>query len=244
MKKIFNFITTGCSFTAGVIPLPHNTTTDWEVKGSVWPHHCFAKMNPETSNFLNLALPGGGNMAATTNLIYYLETNLSRLDPEKTLIGLNISGLDRVDTMVNNHSNLANKNFCCIDPIGQTHFSDQFGFGWHTKGTSGELSQTIYAHIFNSLLVIECFAYLERHNFNYFFMLLNNAVYDYAPEWFQQALDLRNDSWIKFDGTYGMYEFAQQGAWLDHSGHPTIQGHKLIADYVMRHIKKNNLYHE
>lgn len=238
-----NFITTGCSFTAGTIPLPHDNKNAWKNKGSVWPHFCFAEMNPAQDQFINLALPGGGNIAAFTNLIYILENNQQTFRPDNTLIGINITGMHRYDLINDSINNdQINKNLCCIDTNGIQHISDTLGFGWVTGQHFG--NQKI--DILSAVTIVQSLAYLELHKFNYFFMLMNNAIYDYSPEWFKHALNKRKSNWITFNEYIGMFEFVEQLKQTTNDGHPSTDGHKSIGRVVLDFINtkhKNYLNH-
>lgn len=234
---MLNFITTGCSFTAGVIPLPHNSALDWHTKGSIWNHFCFAEMDPANDRFINLALGGGGNIAATTNLIYYLETNKQQVTPDNTIIGLNITGHGRRDIICDLANQQINTDLCCIDSRGLHHISKELGFGWITNNNK---HTTEHIDIQSCLALIQCFSYLELNKFRYFFMLMNSAVYTQSPRWFQNALDGRDINWVKFDGIIGMMELAlaKKLTRTQLDWHPNIQGHKLISQYVINFIKK------
>lgn len=224
------FITTGCSFTAGVIPLPHDNLSAWETQGSVWPHFCFSKMRCNDAEFINLALPGGGNVAAMNNLVYLLETEKQRITPDNTIIGINLTGLGRVDIITDLRSDKVNNDLACINPTGIEHPNKRLGFGWITHGNFSNVQQ---AEILSCLSVLQCFSYLELHNFKYFFMLMNSPIYTHAPAWFQQVLDSRKDNWVTFGNEIGMAEFAKKSNLLGDSSHPSTAGHKLISSYVM-----------
>jgi len=229
-----NLITTGCSFTAGVIPLPHENKIAWKNRGSVWPHFCFAEMNPAQDKFVNLAIPGGGNIAAFTNLIYVLENNKT-FTPDNTLIGINLTGMHRYDAISDSANVQVNKNLCCIDIDGITHISDTLGFGWITGKHFGNQK----VDILSAVTIIQGLSYLELRKFNYFFMLMNNAIYDYSPEWFQQALDIRKSNWITFNKHIGMFEFVRNLNQVTEDGHPTTDRHKRISEFVIEYIKNN-----
>jgi hypothetical protein len=234
---MLNFITTGCSFTAGTIPLPHDTPEDWSMKGSIWNHFCFAEMDPANDRFTNLALSGGGNIASTTNLIYYLETNKKHVTPDNTLIGLNITGTNRQDIICSLNNRNINTNLCCVDTQGLQHVSKELGFGWITNDNE---HTTEHIDIQSCLALLQCFSYLELNKFRYFFMLMNSAVYTQSPQWFQSAIDDRNVNWIKFDGIAGMMELAvsKKLTRTQVDLHPNIEGHKLISQYVIDFIKQ------
>jgi hypothetical protein len=232
MKKI-NFITTGCSFTAGIIPLPHTDSDDWNERGSVWTHFCFAKTDTAHSKFVNLGLPAGGNIAAMSNLIYYLETNQTHLDKSNTIIGFNITELGRVDTIADSIDTRINRNLCCIDPSGLKHFSDEVGFGWITGLAVKKDYWSEKNYINSCLAVLQCLCYLELHNYQYFFMTMTDQIYTTAPTWFQQCLDSRKDKWITFDGAQSMLTLVKEQKMCKPDLHPSTQGQKLIAQYVL-----------
>lgn len=238
---MLNFVVTGCSFTAGVIPLPHTDAAAWQQQGSVWPHFIFAKMNPLTDTFKNLALPGGGNIAAFTNLIYYLETNKSTINSSNSIVGFNIAAPNRLDTICDVNDPSININLCCIDSAGITHPSGELGFGWITSGVIHRQHKT---EILNYMAIIQALEYLEHHKFRYFFMLMNDAVYTYAPGWFRQALDSRDDSWIKFNSNMSMLGLVSTHNLCvsAQDRHPSTEGHVKIADYVNDFLTDKSWY--
>lgn len=236
-----HLITSGCSFTAGIIPLPHDQSSYWFEQGSVWPHFIFAKMDTANDTFKNLALPGGGNIAAFTNLIYYLETNKSTINASNSIIGFNITEPNRLDTISDIGYSGINVDQCCIDPTGIAHPSSELGFGWVTSGLTHRRHKT---DISSYMAVIQALGYLDQHNFRYFFMLLSDAVYTYAPDWFQQALDSHSDNWIKFKSEMSMLEFvsAQNLCVSAQDRHPSREGHIKIAEYVDDFLKDRSWY--
>jgi hypothetical protein len=227
-----NFIVTGCSFTAGIIPLPHDDPAHWEQRGSVWPHFCYSKMNPKVDSFVNLAMPGSGNIAAFSNLIYYLETTKPPVD--QTIIGFNITGLDRLD-IIRDINEPHNTDLCCIDTTGIVHPSVSLGFGWETSTIKHKIFKI---NILSCLTILQAITYLDHAKYNYFFMLMNNSIYNDAPDWFKQVLDQRKNRWITFNETVGMQEFADSKNMLisPTDRHPTTDGHKIIASYVLDYL--------
>lgn len=236
-----HFITSGCSFTAGVIPLPHDRADLWLTQGSVWPHFIFAKMNPQRDRFVNLALPGGGNVAAATNLIYYLETNKSSINADSALIGFNITAHHRLDVMANAYDKNINRDLCCIDPVGIVHPSESLGFGWITQGTN---HQQMTAGIASYVAVTQALCYLRHHKFKYFFMIMNNFVYTHAPEWFKSVIDGHNDHWIRFDNQISMHSYVSANGLCVSARdlHPSTAGHKKIAEFVDKFLVDKSWY--
>jgi hypothetical protein len=187
-------------------------------------------MDPEQSNFINLAMPGGGNFSALSNLVYYLETH-KNLNSSNTLVGFNITGLYRHDEICDNNNPKANKNLCCINPVGIVHPSEELGFAWVTHGVGLEKTE-----ILNFLAILQGITYLETNKFDYFFMLMNDHVYIDLPDWLKEFLKNRTSNWVKFENIMGMAEFAQQQNLLTNDGHPDQNGHKLIADYILKFL--------
>jgi hypothetical protein len=225
------FITAGCSFTAGTSQIEEATHLP-----TVWPHFLLPAINPKI--FYNLAISGGGNHSISTNLIYLLETK-KYINTNNALIGINITGLDRIDTM------------CAVDhPDANKHFSwdHDFGFSWITEGGfthrglpfNGALQKNTgleQIHILNALAIIKCFSYLELHKFSYFFMVMDDVVIQDSPPWLLDFLNCRQKQWITFNNYNTMHSFAKENFLLEEDKfHPTASGHKLIADVVMKQL--------
>jgi hypothetical protein len=225
------FITAGCSFTAG-----GSLIEDAIQHPKTWSHFLLPKINPEF--FYNLAMPGGGNGATGTNLIYLLETK-KYIEPKNTLIGINITGLDRIDTM------------CAVDhPDANKHFSwnYDFGYSWITEGGFTSNMSPFYGalqknteleqiRISNALAIITCFCYLELHKFNYFFMIMDDLVIQDSPPWFLDFLNCRQQQWITFNDHNTMHSLVKEKNLLEEDKfHPSIGGHQLIADIVIEQL--------
>jgi hypothetical protein len=156
-----------------------------------------------------LAIPGGGNQQINNNLVYLLESK-KYIEPKNTLIGINITGLDRVDLM------------CPIDhPDVNENFSWQqdFGFGWINEGSfcnytppfNGKLQKNIGIEqviLYNCLAIIQCFSYMELQGFKYFFMLMDNDILKDSPAWFKNFV-LHNNHLVRFNQVNNMHDFVQ-----------------------------------
>lgn len=190
-----------------------------------------------------MAIPGGGNQQISNNLIYLLESK-KHLEPKNTLIGINITGLDRFDLM------------CPIDhPDANKYFSWQqdFGYGWITEGSfcnsappfNGKLQKNIGIEqliLYNCLAIIQCFSYIELQGFRYFFMLMDNNILKDSPEWFKNFV-LNNSHFVKFDQVNNMHDFAQQQKELSTDGfHPSKNGYKMIAQQVKDFLNKDPIF--
>jgi hypothetical protein len=223
--KYKKFITTGCSFTAGVLESIDNQTA------FAWPHFCVLDLGLATDDFLNFALPGGGNTAAISNLVYYLELNP---DLDCALVGINLTALGRCDSMCNQAHLNANQD------QSNKHIQQQLHIGWiHNSLDRHQVSRGSTALTIQSCLaIVQGITYLESKNIDYFFMLMTDSIYAYSPAWFQQFLDARQDHWVKFGEITGMLEFVEQLNLQTSSDdfHPSIQGHKHIADRVLAHL--------
>lgn len=231
MKKYKNFITSGCSFTSGVV----NATSLDELsqQAFAWPHYCLLEMNLENGHFLNFATPGGGNIAAINNLIYYIESD-KQLDANSTLIGLNLTGLDRYDTICRVGHKDSNTDLSIRD------IKEKLNIGWVNHIHSREkLNRGIQElQIFNCLCIVQGITYLESKNFDYFFMLMTDNIYHNAPVWFKDFLDARQRNWVKFDENLSMLSFVKKQNANTSDNHPSKIGHQMLAKYVLTHLEK------
>jgi hypothetical protein len=240
VTQILNFITAGCSFTAGT------SCIDQAKKNPVtWAHYLLSTVMPKF--FYNLAIPGGGNQQLVDNLIYLLETK-KYIDPQNTLIGINITGLDRIDTM------------CAIDhPNSNKNFSwaNEFNYSWITEGSfinkslpfNGALQKNVgltQIQLTNCLSIVKCFSYLEKHGFNYFFMIMNDNIISDSPAWFNSyLLEQKTNSYIKFNDCYSMHSFAKSQNLLEKDNfHPDKNGNQLIASKIVKFLFDKKLISE
>jgi len=226
MHNLTHFVVTGCSFSAGVFDevVP---AAEWVNRASSWPMFLYSELMPVNDTFINLAIPGGGNTAAFTNLIYLLESN-KNLTSKNTIIGFNVTSLYRQDQI------------CDIrDTTRHTYisFSDvhkELKISWKKLPTDAATDFSTIA-IQSALKVIESITYLEQMGYNYFFMLMNDDIYYHSPEWFQDFLDKRKDkTWITFGDCLSMDSFTKSvsGYVSDHDLHPNLDTHKLISQRV------------
>jgi len=235
-NKIKNFITVGCSFTAGTsnIDLAKKNPTRW-------PHFLLSIIDPDF--FANLAISGGGNSSQMTSLTCFLETK-KNIIPTDTLIILNLTGLYRVDTM------------CSIDhPDANPHISwaQDLGFTWITCDMLGTkisaISKFLHKNMeleqiktFSCLAIIQGLSYLESNNFNYFFMLMDDFILEDSPEWFRNFLEQRKNKWIKFDQHQTMHSYVSElELTCEDNFHPSTDGHKLIAQNIIDTLKLHTL---
>lgn len=220
-----NLIFSGCSFTAS----SSNFSTNY-IDNEAWPQYLAQKISPKVFN--NLSIPGGGNKSIAYNLIYYLNSK-NYLDLEKTFVGFNITGLDRIDTM------------CSVDhPNANPHFSwnKDFRFSWITEGSwtanippfFGSIeknmgySQTI---LDNCLTLSALISFLEFKKVNYKFMLLDDNVYHLGPNWWHQLLD-NNSKLVKPDDL-NMFEWGNANNSLrSDKFHPNNEANKYFAEVV------------
>ena len=233
MKPYKNFIVSGCSFTAGIIN-PKNVD-EWATQSFAWPHYCFLEMDPENSNFLNFALPGGGNIAAINNLVYYLELH-KEVNSTNTLVGLNVTGLERSDIICYPGHLDANND------VANQHIKEQLNIGWIHSTTSREYLQqgVVPLTIQSCLCIVQGIVYLESRGIDYFFMIMTDSVYSDSPLWFKEFLDARRSNWVQFDNTRGMMEFVKQHQLTKTNSdfHPSQKGHKILSEHVLTHLNK------
>ena len=235
MKKFEKLVISGCSFSAGSGEIKNGT-----MYPTTWSHFLLPKINPNI--FVNLSIPGGGNIAAGYNIVYLLETK-KFFTSNDTLVLFNITGLDRFDTICYKDNTCANFAFS---------WNEDFKFGWLTEGPFGNaeprppfkgmlqknmgLDQII---TFNSLSIINTITYLEANNFQYAFMLMDQHIETAAPDFLKKFLDDRSAYHVTFNEISNMYEYCKQNTWLKKDQfHPSQEGHNAIADFVFRHIDK------
>ena len=240
MKKYKHFITSGCSFSSGVINNPNNTLEAWQNQSFAWPHYCFLDMWADDHTFLNFAQPGNGITATFTSLIYYLELN-KHITPGNTLIGFNLTGLERQDIPAKvDHPN-ANSDLATRDT------KKELQLGWIRRNDLTVSTEQYYTDImqqgaeeisnFNKIAAIQGITYLESRGFDYFFMLMTESIVDSADDYFYKFLDERHQNWVTFDKHRGMYEFVKEQQLATSDGHPSKEGHWLIASHVLEHLK-------
>jgi len=231
MKKYNNFIVTGCSFSSGVINA--HSTEHWKTAAFSWPHYCFLEMDPEHSQFLNFALPGGGNIAAMTNLVLYLEQHPD-VTGSNTLVGLNITALERFDIIC------APGAPGTVYNLAAQHVTQELDIGWIHNQHSRHLKHSTSAGVQKSCIsLIQAMVYLESKSIDYFFMLMTQDIYTYSPDWFKRFLDARTHHWVKFDSTIGMLEYIKKHELITDDLHPTRAGHGVLAGHVIKHLTNN-----
>jgi hypothetical protein len=178
-------------------------------------------------------LPPNKQEIAVKNLIYYFELN-----PEinNTLVGFNITGLTRQDIIC--HSTHPAKN----NDLSSRDITQKLNIGWARGSDNLKIKQQGPDEIiiYNCLEIIQGIIYLESKNIDYFFMFMTSADYN-APIWIKTFLENRKKNWVTFDDQIGMLEFVKQHNLTisndDH--HPSREGHRLIASYILSHLKKN-----
>jgi hypothetical protein len=234
MKNYQHFIASGCSFTA-CMPVngPMDKLLTWENQSSVWPHFCFQPMDVANGKFLNFALPGGGNVAAMNNIIYYLESN-KNINCSNTLVGFNLTGLYRRDTICRIDHPEANNDLSNYD------IKENLNISWIHSASNGLDIKTPgpdEQKIYSCLSIVQAIRYIESKNIDYFFMLMNEPIYEHAPAWFKEFLDARTKNWVKFNTFIAMQEFVKSKNLTTDDGHPTRDGHRMIASYVLQHLE-------
>lgn len=228
---IKQFIISGCSFSVG-----DSSIEVVKQQPSTWSHFLLPKINP--TFFYNLAIPGNGNHAISTNLLYLLETK-NHIQPEDTLIGINISGLERIDIMCAVDHPDANKNFS---------WDKDFEYGWLSHNIFANKVSPFYGSLqknmelaqvqrLSAMEITKCFSYLEHKKFNYFFMVMDRWIINDSPQWFLDFLNARQEKWVTLDGYKDMKSFAKKNNWLAQDNfHPSVQGQQEISNFVLKHL--------
>lgn len=236
MSQLEYFITAGCSFTAGTSDIDQARSNP-----ESWPHFLLEKI---PARFLiNLAIPGGGNQQIADNVIYLLETK-KYITSENCLIGINFTGLDRLDIMCAVDHPDANKNFS---------WSKDFGFGWITEGTfvsktspfngmlqkNMELDQT---QLSNCLSIVKLLSYLELNRFKYFFMLMNDEIMDTSRTWFNDFVNQGQTGPVIFGQSKSMKSFATDKGLLNKDQfHPNKEAHQLMSNEIFGYLLDKKL---
>lgn len=229
MIPVQYLITAGCSFSAGTSDLQQACSSP-----QVWPHFLSQKIDPKF--LINLAIPGGGNQQIADNLIYLLETK-KYITAENSLIGINFTGLDRIDTM------------CAVDhPDANKHFgwSRDFGFGWITEGSfvnksapfngalqkNMELTQVQRSNLLN---IVKLLSYLNINGFKYFFMMMNDEIIEQPIV--RSNVCTNQERWVHFGNFDNMKSFVtNQGLLAEDRFHPSKSGHEQIAKTIFEFL--------
>lgn len=240
VKNYKKFITTGCSFTCGVLPFEpdHNTNLDrWRQSSFVWPHYVYSEIADPETKFINLAVSGNGNEAAFHYLIYYLEL-YPDIDPSNILVGFNITGLERIDQ------------FCNVNDPKQKILTDardvidllKINTTERDHAKLDKFNSKFNLIEQNQIRIIQAITYLEYHHIDYFFMFMTNKDYNLAASYFKKFIDSKKENWVQFDREIGMMEFCVKKNLTvsDTDLHPNREGHELIAQYVNNHLKSRN----
>lgn len=224
-----HLIIAGCSFSAG-----DSNIDKARENPSTWAHWLLDPLSPK---FLyNLAIPGGGNFAISHNLVYILESK-KYMTPKNTMIGFNLSSLDRSDVICPVDHPQANQSFS---------WSKDFGYAWLTQGSfayqTPPFKRMLQLHMglenlitLNCLAIVQCMTYLEHRGFDYFFMLMDDTIIQDSPAWFTDSvLHGRKHKMVTFGEHQSMHEFcAGNDKLLSPDGfHPSNLGYQRIGERV------------
>lgn len=235
MTSTVYLVNAGCSFTAGTsdIHLAKNNPQSWG-------HFLLSKINPRI--YINLGIPGGGNRQIADNLIYLLNSK-PEITPSNSLILFNISGLDRIDTMCSIEHPDANKNFS---------WSKDFGFSWITEGGFVSTNAPFYGalqknmeleqiRLSSCLAIIQLLAFLKLKKFRFFFMTLDDKIFEECPTWFKTVIfEHYNHNYIRFGEVFSMHEFAKSKNLLAPDRfHPNLEANQLVANVVYETLIDN-----
>lgn len=220
-------ITTGCSFTAGSSDLAQAIA-----EKNTWVHYLLEPW--QIKILVNLAIPGGGNIASSFNLKWFL-MNHKEFSCDNTTILFNLTGLGRYDLLVDPDHPDANQHFS---------WANYCGFSWITSG--GFVNKNPYFLTIqqnsgyenfvklNQMAIIDLFTFIELHNFKYAFMCMDNDILNRDKnDFFSEFIDKRQDKLIKFKN-YHMHEYCRANGLLADDGfHPGTKGYQEIANHVI-----------
>jgi hypothetical protein len=228
------FLVSGCSFTTG-----SSDAGDIHKKMNSWPCPLVVKYNIPI--IYNLALSGGGNTSICHNISYVIDTD-PVFAPENTLVLFNITGLDRIDLMVQSDHPDINTN-------GSWH--KVFPFAWITSGgwLTGKLKKitdTLQKNLgwdsvirSNCLNIINFIQRLEADGYRYYFMLMDDQILDDAPDFFINFIKSKTQQWITFNEYLSMHSYGKSLGLLESDNfHLTLEGNLKIAEIVNNQITK------
>lgn len=236
---IQHLVAAGCSFTAdGVGGVPPNELNPTGACTFI-PDEAYVAADPKTwigflaqrlqvRSLINLAANGHGNTLTAMNIMQVL-TKFD-YDPVTTMIMFNITDAGRLDVMCDWHHPQASQYCTWPQQVLPYRYLDPNSEVQQTvkKNMGLEQVETVSCHALQGLM---CF--LKENKFQFKFLTMR----DYTNHSPLSALIQQHEAhWIPLSTSAGMMEYAQaQGLTVSQRDpHPTVQGQKLIADWVER----------
>jgi hypothetical protein len=250
MKQYKNLIASGCSFTSngmgGAPPTDRSQggcsyiDDPQEIVGEKsylaltpgsWSGFLAQKLN--VTSMINTASGSHGNILIVHTLLEIL--NKFPYDPEHTLIVFNLSDPARLDLPCEfNHVDADHTHILWTKNIIDHSYLK-------LSGSDTKINKIIrlmgidQVEQFTSNAVELLFTLLEHRKYNFYFMMMKNYI---NHRYLGPVIEKYKDRLINLSPGISMYDFCQLTnnyiSKLDE--HPTINGHKLIADAVYSHI--------
>jgi hypothetical protein len=226
-----NLLIGGCSFSAGTSDIGEALA-----QPSTWAHFLLSKI--DINLYANLAIPGGGNLATSFNILNFLQKN-THFNKKNTLVIFNITGLERIDTIcATDHP----------DAIQYFSYSKSLNYNWINEGSFetkmspfyGKLQKNMgydQVKILNEYAVITLISFLENENYNFRFMYMDEEIVKESSDIFQKFLLKRQSNLILFDEHLAMHEYCKQQQALHRDNqHPSVHGYQLISAKVLENL--------
>jgi hypothetical protein len=236
-----NLIVSGCSFTSdGIGGSPPtdisqggcsyiNTGDHPIAEPNTWPGFLARKLN--VTSLINTACSGHGNILVANSILELL--NKFNYAPENSLIIFNLSDPARLDLP------------CAFDDLN----ADDKNVLWtndiidysYLKISNDNIDRIkIWMGIdqvekFTSNAIELLFTLLEYRKFNYYFMIMGNYI---DHQYLGPIIKKHKDRLISLNPGISMIDFCQltNNTVSDSDLHPSIDGHKIIADMIYEYI--------
>jgi len=240
---IEHIVAGGCSFTAdgvgGIPPNLHSPEgacsfvsdgfyTAAEPKSWV----SFLAQQLQVKSLVNLASSGHGNMATANNIISLLTR--FKYDKTKTIILFNITDAGRLDLMCDwSHPAASTQCTWPWDTLNFKYLDNARDLAKSTKKTMG-IDQV---EICSVNAVWGLIGFLTVNGYNFKFLTMRDYTEHYPAEHpMSQLLNQYQAHWIKLSGERGLVEYVQKQNLAIGEGdfHPTVDGHRMIAQEVLK----------
>lgn len=200
-----------------------------QAEPNTWPGFLARKIN--VTSLINTACGAHGNILVTNSILEIL--NKFNYTPKDTLIIFNLSDPARLDLP------------CEFSGI----FADKTNVLWneniidysYLKIPSNNIDKIkmwmgiTQVERFTSNAVELLFTLLEYKKFDYYFMMMGNYI---NHRYLGPIIEKHKDKLISFDPGTSMIDFCQltNNNVSDSDEHPSLNGHKIIADRIYEHI--------
>jgi hypothetical protein len=229
LSNVKTLITTGCSYTAASSNIDETPTS--------WAGHLARYL--EVDDYVNLALPGGGNTSTSFSLTsFLLDRNDVFLDADSTMVVFNITDFDRTDMITYPDHYASNKH---------NSWKDILGFNWINDSGFTNRKEP-YDHLIQKntgikqveklgVLALELMVFmLHNMNIEYRILLMRDYIHESSPD-IARFMDKYDDKIIRLGSSIGMYEFCKKYSMLSEDGfHPSNKGYYKIYNEIIKQL--------